>query len=148
MTLFSTRWHCLAYWVDCFGACRCGGLCAGEVKMMSPNYPVFSIRICTLPDQQSSLLLVSSFCPLPASTLSMTKLSGCQVAPPPEFYLGCGCVSQTLTFEGLQLSPTPTLWGKVSPSNCRPAPWNVCETVLLLMPGDHLGAYPPQKKFT
>ena len=75
--------------------------------MASTSCPVSSIRTLCSRNWQSStpplstpLSFVSSFRPLPASTLSVTKLSGCQVTPP----------SWVLSQMGLCL-PTPHFWG-------------------------------------
>lgn len=69
--------------VDCCGAFKHLYACTGGVKMASPSYPVSSIRtLCSPLLAIKHPSFVSGFHPLPTSTLSMTKPSGCQAAPP------------------------------------------------------------------
>ena len=70
----------------------------GEVKMASPSFPVSGIR--TLCSHQLAIRhpsFVSSFPPLPTSTLSATKLQPARWHLFPKFYLRWGCVSKPLT---------------------------------------------------
>ena len=74
----STRWCCLAYWG---GSVWC--LCMREVEMASPSSLVSGTRI--LHSHQPMIkhpFFASGLHQFPISTLSVSKLSACPVAPP------------------------------------------------------------------
>ena len=62
---------------------------------------------------------VSGFCPLPACTLSASKLSACQATPPSQILFHSGLFPNFSLLKALWLGAVPTLWGRVFLSNGR-----------------------------
>ena len=132
-SLLSTRWCCLAYWSGLLCMCM-------HRRMASPSHPVSSIRtLCSCPPAIKHPSFVSSFHPLPASTLSASKPSACQAAPPSQVLSQMGLCFQTSRF------CVPCSFDLLRPSGggsrqamarCQPTPRKVCAPVLLQMPRD------------
>ena len=91
--------------------------CMGQVKMTSPSFPVSSTRVLRshrLAIKRPSF--VSGFCPVPASTLSVSKPSAFQAAPP-FLILSQMVFPNPLLLRALQLGSSLTLWGRVLQNN-------------------------------
>ena len=124
--------------MDCCLACRCQCKCAGEVKMVSPRYPV-----CSPGSAIAHPSSVFSPCPFPAPSLSVTRP---QAAPLSHV------LSQTWLFSPVPyvkrtaaLTPSARLWEgltKQCPNEQCPnepkmaAPRNAYWTLLLSVPED------------
>ena len=114
MAQFSTRWYCLAYWGE--------SMCQVEVKMASPSSLVSGTgSLCSHQSEIKHSSFLSGLCPLPTSTLLVSKLSTCQVKPLSSILYQMGLCFKTSYLRDPQLTPIPSLWGKVSLSNIRPA---------------------------
>ena len=113
-----TRWCYLAYWGESVWCWWCVCICTGEVKMASLAFPVSSSRtLCSHPRAIKHPSFVSSFHPLPASTLSVSKPSACQAEPPSKILSQMGLFPNPSLLRSLQLRPALTLWGRISLSN-------------------------------
>lgn len=128
MAPFSTRWQCLVYWGGSVWLLwECAG--TGEVKMVSPGFPVSGIRtLCPRGEAIKHSSFDSSFPPLPASTLSAFKRQPARQHLSPQF------LSQTgLCFQ------TPHVWGLCSldllPPSGGGSPWGMA------LPGLPLGTF-------
>ena len=102
---FSTRWCCLAYWGGSVGVCICmhvpmQSTCTVGLKVASPSSLVFSRgTACSHGLAIKHPSFVSSLCLLPTSTLSMCKLSACQVIPPSRVLAQMGLCFKTPRFK-------------------------------------------------
>ena len=99
----STRWHCFVYWG---GSVWHSSVCIEEMEMASPSSPVSGTG--TLSSNQPMIKnpsFVSGHCPLPASTLSMPKLSACQAAPPSRLLSQVGLCFKTSFRDPCGLDP-------------------------------------------
>ena len=120
-----------------FVVTQCRHVCpsVGGVKMASPSYTVSCIRtLCSPRPAIKHPSLVSSFRPLPASILSVTKPSDCQAAPPPEFYLRWAVFPNPSILRDCSFDPLRPSGGKVLLSNGQ------VQALPLVHLGDHAAA--------